>query len=150
MSDSEFVAADHLPLTWRALLASASEARQRAYASYSRYSVGAAVRTATGRIFAGCNVENASTGLTVCAERVAVWNAVSQGERAFNALVVVTEDGAPPCGACRQVLNEFASDMPVLIADTAGHAWITSLKALLPEPFPRVSLHTKLGIDTTQ
>lgn len=150
MSEPEFVRIDHLPLTWRALLAAALEARQHAYASYSQYPVGAAVRTATGRIFSGCNVENASTGLTVCAERVAIWNAVSQGEHMFNALVVVTSDGAAPCGACRQVMSEFASDMPVLIADTEGRAWITSLKVLLPEAFPRVTLHKKLGIAEEQ
>jgi cytidine deaminase len=125
---------------WQALFGAALEARQKAYMPYSRFPVGAALRTVSGRVYAGCNVENASSGLTVCAERVAIWKAVSEGEHTFAALAVVTEPGAMPCGACRQVLSEFAADLPILIADTEGHAWLTSLQALLPQPFPRVDL----------
>lgn len=135
----EAICQEALAPEWRALLEAATETRRHAYAPYSHFPVGAAVRTKEGHIFAGCNVENASSGLTVCAERVAVWNAVAHGEREFTALVVVTEPGSTPCGACRQVMSEFAEDLPILIADLAGHAWLTSLRVLLPDPFPRVS-----------
>jgi cytidine deaminase len=124
---------------WRQLVAAAVKARGHAHAPYSRFPVGAAVRMRSGRIFVGCNVENASSGLTVCAERVAIWSAVAQGETEVEALVVVTESGSTPCGACRQVMSEFAKDLPIVVADTAGHAWVTSLHSLLPDPFPRVS-----------
>ena len=134
------VALDGLPREWRALLAAATEARGKAHAPYSSFPVGAAVRASSARIFAGCNVENASTGLTVCAERVAIWKAISEGERQFQALAVVTEPGSMPCGACRQVMSEFAEDMPILIADTAGHVLLTSLAALYPNPFTPANL----------
>ena len=140
MRRDEVVAQGELSPEWRELLDAAQQARARAYAPYSSFPVGAAVRTATGRIYAGCNVENASSGLTVCAERVAIWKAVSEGERDFLALVVVTEPGSPPCGACRQVMSEFVEDMPILVADTSGQAWLTTLQHLLPDAFPRVSL----------
>lgn len=145
MSQNRTTTVKELPLEWRALIAAASDARGKAYAPYSRFSVGAAVRTASGRIFAGCNVENASAGLTVCAERVAIWKAVSEGERQFEALAVVTEQGAMPCGACRQVLSEFAEDIPILVADTAGHVLVTSLGALYPQPFTPASLGEALA-----
>lgn len=122
------------------------QARANAHAPYSRFLVGAALRTASGRIFTGCNVENASSGLTVCAERVALWKAVSEGERELAALAVVTEPGAVPCGACRQVLTEFADNLPILIANTAGQGWFTSLAALLPHPFPQFSLDQEHAI----
>lgn len=125
---------------WRALLDAALAARQNAHAPYSHFPVGAAVRGGSGRIYSGCNVENASSGLTVCAERVAVWKAISEGEREIVALAVVTATGAMPCGACRQVLSEFAQDLPILVADTAGRARLTSLAALYPQPFSRANL----------
>ncbi len=125
---------------WRVLLEAALAARERAYAPYSHFPVGAAVRGASGRVYSGCNVENASSGLTVCAERVAVWKVVSEGEREIVALAVVTASGAMPCGACRQVLSEFAHDLPILVADTAGGAQFTSLAALYPQPFSRANL----------
>ncbi len=134
----ETLSQESLPPDWRALLQAAIQARQRAYAPYSRFLVGAALRAGSGCIYAGANVENASSGLTVCAERVAVWKAVSAGERRIEALALVTEPGATPCGACRQVLAEFEADLPILVADTDGHAWMTSLAALLPDAFPRV------------
>ncbi len=140
MGQNELTRVEELPLEWRALVAAANEARRRAHAPYSHFSVGAAVRTGSGRIFAGCNVENASTGLTVCAERVAIWKAVSEGESQFEALAVVTEHGAMPCGACRQVMSEFALDLPILVADTAGHVLVTSLTALYPQPFTQANL----------
>lgn len=120
-----------------ALLTAARDARTRAIATYSQFHVGAAVETADGRIFSGCNIENASYGLTVCAERVAIWKALSEGARAFVALVVVadTEQPTTPCGACRQIIWEFCGDIPIILAtpdrviDTVGAA------TLLPRPF---------------
>jgi cytidine deaminase len=126
-----------LSFEWRALVAAAQEARGYAHAPYSQFTVGAALRTRSGRIFEGCNVENSSYGLTICAERVAVFKAVSEGDTDFTQLVIVTEPGGMPCGACRQVLNEFVADLDVLIADTSGHVWLTTLSALLPHSFPR-------------
>jgi cytidine deaminase len=143
MRENKVVVLDELPLEWRALIAAATEARGKAHAPYSSFPVGAAVRAASGRIFSGCNVENASTGLTVCAERVAIWKAVSEGERQFQALAVVTEPGSMPCGACRQVMSEFTKDMPILIADTAGRVLLTSLAALYPDPFTPANLKGK-------
>lgn len=140
MTRHEIIDRQHLSLEWQVLIAAATEARKQAYAPYSGFPVGAAVNTATGRVFAGCNVENASSGLTVCAERVAIWKAVSNGERAITALAVVTATGATPCGACRQVMSEFAVDFPILVANTQGQIWVTSLQELLPYPFPRVNL----------
>jgi len=119
------------------LIQHATEARENAYAPYSEYPVGAAVLTASGRIFNGCNVENASSGLTVCAERTAIQKAVSEGEREITALAVVTQDGAPPCGACRQVLLEFGKDATIILADDSGGFQETSLRELLPRPFTR-------------
>ena len=92
-------------------------------------------RTVDGRIYTGANIENAAYGLTVCAERVAIWKAVSEGHRRLAALALVTETGSSPCGSCRQVMAEFARELPVLIADTDGHAWLTSLAELLPLAF---------------
>jgi cytidine deaminase len=90
------------------LVEAARAARANAYAPYSRYAVGAAVRTTDGRIFTGCNIENASYGLSICAERVALFSAVAQGAHAIEAVAIITQEGATPCGACRQVLMEFA------------------------------------------
>ncbi len=120
---------------WRELLAAAKEAREQAYAPYSRFPVGAAVRTGRGVVYSGANIENAMYGLTACAERVALWKAVSEGERAFEALAVVTETGSTPCGSCRQVMAEFAPEMAVLVADTEGGAWLSSVPELLPHSF---------------
>jgi cytidine deaminase len=117
------------------LIASAAEARGRAYAPYSNYTVGAAVLTASGEIYAGCNVENASYGLSVCAERTAAFKAVCAGEREFAAIAVVTEDGWTPCGACRQVLAEFGPQMRVLVADAAGEYREYTLPELLHDFF---------------
>ena len=117
------------------LIALASKARNKAYAPYSNYQVGAALLTASGTVYAGCNVENAAYSLTICAEQVAVVKALSEGERDFVAIAVVTEDGGTPCGACRQVLNEHAPDIRVLIADASGKYEICSLRELLPRAF---------------
>lgn len=103
-----------------ALIQRAIEARKRAYAPYSNYLVGSALLTSTGNIFTGANVENAAYPDSVCAERVAIFKAVSEGEREFNALAVVTGNGGTPCGSCRQVMAEFGLDILVLIADAEG------------------------------
>lgn len=140
MDPSSTVAVESLSPEWRELLDAAREARESAYAPYSHFAVGAAVRTASGRIYTGSNIENGVFGLTVCAERVAIWKAVSAGDRELRALAVITETGSTPCGSCRQVMAEFAEELPVVVADTAGHAWRTSLAELLPGAFPRANL----------
>ncbi len=120
------------------LIERARQARERAYAPYSNYAVGAAIRTADGRIFTGCNVENASYGLSICAERAAVFHAVADGAREIVALAVVTMDGGTPCGACRQVLMEFAPNpqaVPVLIATPEHPVARFTLAELLPHAF---------------
>ena len=117
------------------LVKRAAAARQQAYVPYSAFPVGAALLTRSGKIYTGCNVENASFGLTVCAERVAIWKAVSEGETEFEALAVVTNIAGSPCGACRQVMVEFAPDMPVVLADLSGIDTITSVDNLLPQGF---------------
>lgn len=123
----------------RLLLAAAEIARENAYAPYSRYAIGAAVLGGKGRMYAGCNVENVSYGLSICAERAAVFAAIGAGERQVQALAVVSEGQQPamPCGACRQVLQEFAAsaDIPVVVATTDGAQRSTTLGELLPEPF---------------
>jgi len=119
------------------LLDQARRARERAYAPYSNFKVGAAVLTAAGEIFSGGNVENASLGATICAERVAILTAVAAGCRDLTALAVIadTPDPAAPCGLCRQVLAEFSPDCPVLMANTAGRIRLANLKELLPLRF---------------
>jgi len=118
------------------LVAAAREARERAYAPYSHYAVGAAILTASGKIYTGANVENAVYPLGLCAERVALFKAVSEGERAFRAVAVVTRNGGTPCGACRQALREFGADWDVVVADEQGEVRLeTTLTALLPASF---------------
>lgn len=118
------------------LLALAVQARQWAYAPYSHYAVGAALLTASGKIYDGVNIENAAYPVTVCAERVAVFKAVSEGERHFTAIAVVTQNGGSPCGSCRQVLAEFGLDTVVLIGSDKGELLKeTSVRELLPEAF---------------
>ncbi|MCY4080534.1 MAG: cytidine deaminase [Caldilineaceae bacterium] len=117
------------------LVAAAQSARRQAHAPYSSYFVGAAVLTADGEIIPGCNVENASYGGTICAERVALTSAVAQGKRQFSAIAVVTVDGASPCGLCRQVMIELGAEMDVYISDEAGNFRSTTARALLPDAF---------------
>ncbi len=121
----------------QALVAAAKDACSRAYCPYSRFPVGAAVRTADGRVFAGCNVENASFGLTVCAERSAIFNAIGAGAREISTLVVYTPTEAPvtPCGACRQVLLEFGRDADVVCACSGGRPLSFKAPDLLPHGF---------------
>lgn len=122
----------------RALIDLANEARRRAYASYSLYPVGAALRTASGRIFTGCNIENAASPTSMCAERVAIFKAVSEGEMDLEVLALVTPNGGTPCGSCRQVMVEFNPDMLVLIADGEGRlVQETTVAGLLPGAFTR-------------
>lgn len=114
----------------------ANEARRRAYAPYSNYPVGAALRTRSGRIFTGCNVESAAYPTSMCAERVAIFKAVSEGEKEFDVIAVVTPNGGAPCGGCRQVMAEFGVDTLVLIADGTGRlVQETTVAGLLPEAF---------------
>jgi len=118
------------------LIQAAAEARQWAYAPYSNYAVGAALLTASGRIYDGVNVENAAFPTGICAERVAVFKAVSEGERDFVAIAVVTANAGSPCGSCRQVLAEFGLDIVVLIANLDGKVIKeTSVARLLPGAF---------------
>ena len=117
------------------LVAAACEARTLAYAPYSGYKVGAAILLPDGRIITGVNVENASYGLSNCAERTAIFKAVAEGMREILAVAVCTENGGSPCGACRQVLVEFAGDIPVLLSDAEGEVHETTLYALLPRHF---------------
>jgi cytidine deaminase len=135
---------DHIMITEQEiqeLVVAATAARTTAYVPYSGYAVGAALRTENGHIFTGCNVENASYGLTLCAERNAVFQAVARGERSFQAMAVVTENGVTPCGACRQVLAEFNPQMTVIVADMAGGRRTYRLSELLPDAFGPEYLH---------
>jgi cytidine deaminase len=117
------------------LVKAARDARARAYAPYSRFRVGAAVLCADGRVVAGCNVENSSFGLTVCAERVAIGAAIAQGANGFRAIAIAAEPPAMPCGACRQTLVEFNPDMIVLIAGPDGEPREARAADLLPDFF---------------
>ncbi len=121
------------------LIQLAREARRRAYAPYSNFQVGAALLGVSGQVYTGCNVENISFGLTVCAERVALFKAVSEGEREFRSIAIVTANAASPCGACRQVLSEFAPALEVIIASDDSESYETfSLRDLLPRCFDSI------------
>ncbi len=114
----------------------AKEARRRAYAPYSNYPVGAVLRTRSGKMFTGCNVENAAYPTSICAERTAIFKAVSEGEKEFDVIAVVTPNGGTPCGSCRQVMSEFGLDTLVLVANAEGQLVLeTTVAGLLPEAF---------------
>lgn len=119
------------------LIDSARKVREKAYAPFSNFRVGAAVRTKEGKIYTGCNVESASYGLTVCAERIAIWKAVSEGEREFEHVAVVTdtEELTPPCGTCRQIIWEFCGDIPVTFSNLKGKTETVMMKEILPRAF---------------
>ena len=119
------------------LVEAAARYRGNAVSKRSGFSVGAAIEDANGTIWGGCNVENSTYGLTVCAERVAIWKALSEGVRAFRAVAVVTgaNEPTPPCGACRQILWEFAGDVPIVSATTGGKVKRYKLSEIFPEPF---------------
>lgn len=121
----------------KVLIEAATEVRENSYAPYSKFKVGAAVSTPDGVIYTGCNVESASFGLTVCAERVAIWKAVSEGETKFSSIAVVadTEMLTPPCGVCRQIIWEFCGDVPVILANLHGHVESMLISELLPRAF---------------
>jgi cytidine deaminase len=117
------------------LLSTAQQMRELAYAPYSGYAVGAALVGASGQVYGGCNVENGVYGLTVCAEATALVKAISSGEREFDAIAVITENGGTPCGSCRQMLSEFSPEMAVIIADSRGRYRIMTVDELLPAAF---------------
>lgn len=119
------------------LIETAKGARERAVAPFSNFRVGAAVETEAGKVYTGCNVESASYGMTVCAERVAIWKALSEGERCFGRLVIVadTETVTPPCGTCRQIIWEFCRDATVVLANLRGDVETMKIRELLPQAF---------------
>src|SRR5512137_1513820 len=120
----------------RALIELAMEARRRAYAPYSKYAVGASLRTKSGKLYTGCNIENAAYPQSICAERVAIFKAVSEGELEFEVIVVATPNGGSPCGGCRQVMAEFGLETTVLLVDGEGHLKEeTTVRGLLPLAF---------------
>jgi cytidine deaminase len=124
------------------LIARAVEVRDNACAAYSHYKVGAALLATSGKAYTGCNIENSTYGLTVCAERVALWKALSEGERTFTQIAVVTssEPPASPCGACRQLLWEYCGDLEVLLANLQGLSKTLRLSELFPRPFDQSAL----------
>jgi len=121
----------------QALIRAAKQAKQKAYAPYSNFRVGAAIRTRKGKVYTGCNIENSSYGLTICAERTAIFKAISEGEKEFTAIAVASDDAdfCPPCGACRQVLMDFAPSIDFIMIDGRGKEKVVPLKALFPLPF---------------
>ncbi|MGA2301303.1 MAG: cytidine deaminase [Candidatus Acidiferrum sp.] len=124
------------------LISVAKQARENAHAKFSNFKVGAALHTPSGKIFGGCNVENATYGLTICAERVAIFKAISEGERRFDAIAVVTDTDTltPPCGACRQLIWEFCGDVPVILSNLKGKTETISMRTLFPKPFDSSNL----------
>lgn len=129
------------------LISVAAASRQRAYAPYSGFKVGAAILTKEGRYYTGCNIENASYSLTCCAERVALFKAVSNGERYFEAIAVTagTDDYCAPCGACRQALAEFSLKIKVFMANKSGEYRVKTIDELLPEAFQKSGLRCSPG-----
>ncbi len=121
----------------RSLVEAARRAREHAVATFSKFKVGAALETTDGIVITGCNVENATYGLTICAERVAMFKALSEGHRTFTRVAIVadTEEPTPPCGACRQILWEFGGDLEVVLANLTDEKGVHRLKDLLPLPF---------------
>jgi cytidine deaminase len=131
------------------LIEAAKEAREHSVAPFSNFKVGAAVKTESGKVYTGCNVESASYGLTVCAERVAIWKALSEGERNFTELAVVadTETLTPPCGTCRQIIWEFARSATIVFANLHGESEVFHIADLLPRAFDARFLKGKKTTD---
>ena len=127
---------------FKKLIKEAEKARKRAYTPYSKFKVGAAVLCDDGKIFTGCNIENASFGLALCAERVAIFKAVSEGSTKFEAIAVIGDTDKPcsPCGACRQVISEFDENIPLIMANLKGDVKIKKIGDLLPEAFCKKDL----------
>lgn len=119
------------------LIETAKAARLQSVAPFSKFLVGAAVKTAAGKVYTGCNIESASYGLTVCGERVAIWKALSEGERQFTELAIVadTESLTPPCGTCRQIIHEFCEDATIVLANLRGEKETCTIEELLPRAF---------------
>jgi cytidine deaminase len=134
-----------MKLTGKELIEAARVVRERANAPFSHFKVGAALETAGGEIVTGCNVENASYGLTMCAERVAIFKAISEGQTSFTRIVVVadTDELTPPCGACRQIIWEFCGDIPVVMANLKGKTETLLMSELLPRAFDAKFLATE-------
>jgi len=122
---------------YQALITAAKKAKLKAYAPYSNFRVGAAIRTKSGKVYTGCNIENSSYGLTICAERTAIFKAISEGEKEFTAIAVASDDKdfCPPCGACRQVLMDLAPSIDFIMIDKSGDQKVVALKELFPIPF---------------
>ena len=133
---------------YKELALAAHKAKLNAYSPYSKFRVGAAILTENGIIFTGCNIENSSYGLTICAERVAVFNAISSGASKFTALAIVSDDNGftPPCGACRQVLSDLAGDIDFIMIDSQERSKILKLSFLLPFAFSGNNLKRTLKI----
>lgn len=133
-----------MEVEFSALVSVARTALEKAHAPFSNFKVGAALRTRKGKIYTGCNIEVSSYGLTLCAERLAIFKALSEGEKEFEAIAIVTntQRPCPPCGACRQVLWEFASNMKIIMANLDGKCTLTTVKELFPHPFDRSRLRT--------
>mgnify|MGYP002628723495 CR=1 FL=1 len=123
------------------LILAAQNVRKKAYAPYSNFHVGASVSGKNGKIYSGCNVENASYGLTICAERNALASAIADGESKFESLAVTSPNGVSPCGACRQVIWELCGDIPIILVDDEGNTSETSSSLLLPHQFDKSSLN---------
>jgi cytidine deaminase len=119
------------------LIKTAMQAREKAFAPYSKFKVGAAVQTKDGKIYTGCNIESATYGATVCAERVAIWKAVSEGETEFTHLAVIADTKilTPPCGICRQIIWEFCGDIPITFSNLQGKIETVQMSELLPRAF---------------
>ena len=124
-------------MTANKLIEAAQAAREKAFAPYSKFKVGAALKTKSGKIYTGCNIENASYGLTMCAERVAIYKAISEGENEFTEIVVVadTDELTSPCGACRQIIWEFCGDIPVVLSNLQNKTETLPMKNLFPKAF---------------
>jgi len=122
---------------YHALVTAAKKAKLKAYAPYSNFRVGAAIRTKQGRVYTGCNIENSSYGLTICAERIAIFKAISEGEKEFTAIAVASDDAdfCPPCGACRQVLMDLAPGVDFVMINSKGQEKVVTLSELFPYPF---------------
>ncbi|HUS09963.1 MAG TPA: cytidine deaminase [Pyrinomonadaceae bacterium] len=126
-----------IPESLQQLLETAKNARLQSIAPFSNFLVGAAIKTGEGKVYTGCNVESASYGLTVCAERVAIWKALSEGERDFSELAIVADTGSltPPCGTCRQIIWEFAKNATIVLGNLRGETQMVSIRELLPRAF---------------